>query len=157
MPNNRGFTLWELMTVLAIMAVLAAIAIPALVGSKGRASLQSSLDNLRGDLQLGRSMAIREGTFVVVNFQADRYEVFVNNGAGSNAGNWARDADERVLRDRRLENGISIDLAGTDFAGDRTRFNDRGLPETTGRVVLADSTGNQRQIAVNRLGRLTMQ
>jgi hypothetical protein len=115
------------------------------------------VDNLRGDLQLAKSMAIRESTFVVVNFQTDQYEIFVDNGAGGNAGNWVRDADERMLRSCRLTGGVSIDLADTDFAGDQTRFNDRGLPENLGSVFVEDSSGDQRQIRLNRLGRLTIQ
>jgi prepilin-type N-terminal cleavage/methylation domain-containing protein len=157
MSNNRGYTIWEVLTVVAIAAVIAAIAVPSLMGPRGRATLDSVVDNLRGDLQLAKSMAIRESTFVVVNFQADQYEIFVDNGAGGNAGNWFRDADERMLRFRRLTGGVSIDLAETDFAGDQTRFNDRGLPENLGSVFVEDSTGDQRQVRLNRLGRLTIQ
>jgi len=54
-----------------------------------------------------------------------------------------------------MEPGVSIDLAATNLASDRTRFNDRGLPENFGRIVLVNSQAGQRQINVNRLGRIT--
>ncbi len=98
-------------------------------------------------------MAIRENSFVVVNMLATGYEVFVDNGAGANAGNWVRDADERLLVSRLMEPGVTIDLAATNLSDDRTRFNDRGLPENFGKIVLTSQVG-QRQLNVNRLGRI---
>ena len=157
MPDNRGFTLWEIMIVIAIIAILAGLAVPNLFGSRNRASLKGTLDNLRGDLQIAKSLAIREGNFVVVNFATDRYEIFVDNGSGGNAGNWVRDADEQQIRARTLSGGVTIDLAGTDLDADRTRFNDRGLPDNLGSIVLSNSAGDQRRIRLNRLGRLIIE
>jgi hypothetical protein len=100
-------------------------------------------------------MAIRENAFVVVNMLANGYRVFVDNGAGANAGNWECDVDERLLVSRQMQPGISIDLAATNLVNDRTRFNDRGLPENFGIIVL-NSRAGQRQINLNRLGRITV-
>jgi type IV fimbrial biogenesis protein FimT len=153
MRSKSGFTLIEILIVVAILAILASIAVPNMLASSIRAKMRGSVSNLRGDLQTAKMMAIRENAFVVVNMLATGYEVFVDNGAGPNAGNWVRDADERLLVSRQMEPGVSIDLAATDFAGDRTRFNDRGLPENFGKIVLTSEVG-QRQINVNRLGRI---
>ena len=155
MRSESGFTLIELFIALAIMAVLAAIAVPNMMAPSNRAKLTGAVSNLRGDLQTAKMMAIRENAFVVVNMFANRYEVFVDNGAGANAGNWGCDADERLLISRQMEPGVSIDLAATNLANDRTRFNDRGLPENFGRIVLVNSQAGQRQINLNRLGRIT--
>jgi hypothetical protein len=64
-----------------------------------------------------------------------------------------RDADERLLVSRLMEPGVTIDLAATNLSDDRTRFNDRGLPENFGKIVLTSPAG-QRQLNVNRLGRI---
>jgi prepilin-type N-terminal cleavage/methylation domain-containing protein len=155
MRSKSGFSLTELLIVVAILAILASIALPNMLGQSSRARLRGAVSNLRGDLQTAKMMAIRENAFVVVNMFANRYEVFVDNGAGVNAGNWVRDADERLLVGRQMEPGVSIDLAATDLVNDRTRFNDRGLPDNFGRIVLTSQAG-QRQINVNRLGRITV-
>jgi type IV fimbrial biogenesis protein FimT len=157
MKKNAGFTFLELMVVIAIMAVGAAIAIPNMIQWRTEANLRGSANNLRADLNMAKMLAVRENALVVVNFFGDRYEVFVDNGAGLNTGNWTWDADERRFRNRNLRPGVSIDLANTTFAGNRTRFNERGLPDQLGTVVLVSSGGQQNQIGINRMGRVDLQ
>jgi type IV fimbrial biogenesis protein FimT len=154
MRSKSGFTLIEILIVVAILAILASIALPNMLPPSIRAKAQGAVSNLRGDLQTAKMMAIRENAFVVVNILATGYEVFVDNGAGANAGNWVRDADERLLVSRQMEPGVLIDLAATDLVGKRTRFNERGLPDNFGKIVLTSQVG-QRQINLNRLGRVT--
>ena len=157
MNKNAGFTMLELMIVIAIMAIGAVIAVPNMIQWKSESNLRGSANNLRADLNMAKMLAVRENALVVVNFYGDRYEVFVDNGAGFNTGNWTWDADERRFRNRDMRPGVSIDLANTTFAGNRTRFNERGLPDQLGRVVLVSSDGQQFQIDINRMGRVDLQ
>jgi type IV fimbrial biogenesis protein FimT len=154
MRSESGFSAVELLITVAIIAILASIAVPNMMGQSNQAKLRGAVSNLRGDLQTAKMMAIRENANVVVNLFSNRYEVFVDNGTGANAGNWGRDADEVLLISRQMEPGVSIDLAATNLDNDRTRFNDRGLPENFGRIVLVNSQAGQRQIDLNRLGRI---
>ena len=155
MRSESGFSLIELFIVVAIMTILASIAVPNMVAQSNQDRLRGAVNNLRGDLQTAKMSAIRENAIVVVNLFANRYEVFVDNGAGANAGNWGRDADELLLVSRKMEPGVSIDIAATNLANDRTRFDGRGLPENVGSIVLKSKAG-QRQINLNRLGRITV-
>ena len=85
--------------------------------------------------------------------------IFDANGAGGNFNNWSRESDERLLRNRQLKGGVKIDLAATDLDTDRTRFTERGLPDPSnlGTIVVVNGAGEQGQIQMNRLGRLTVQ
>lgn len=162
MKTQKGFTIYELLTVIAIIAIMASIAIPNMISWRNDAKLRSASTIIRGDLQLAKLRALRENTIVVMIFTASGYNIFIDNGAGANAGNWNLDADEVVVRNRQLPAGVSIALPTTfDSPNNRTRFNGRGLPDPltltgsglTGSVTMKDSRGIQKQITINRLGR----
>jgi prepilin-type N-terminal cleavage/methylation domain-containing protein len=162
MKTQKGFTIYELLTVIAIIAIMASIAIPNMISWRNDAKLRSASTIIRGDLQLAKLRALRENTIVVMIFTASGYNIFIDNGAGANAGNWNLDADEVVVRNRQLPAGVTIALPTTfDSPNNRTRFNGRGLPDPltltgsglTGSVTMKDSRGIQKQITINRLGR----
>ena len=153
MHKDSGLTLFEMMTVIAIAALIAAIALPYTMGARHAAKLRGAVENLRGDLQLAKLKAVQESGPVAVLFSGNGYEVFID---GANAG--VLDAGERLLRRRQLPVSVSIDLAGTDFNGnDYVRFNNRGLPDDIGNIVVDSSGGDQRTIGLNRLGRINIQ
>ena len=164
MRNDAGFTLIEVIIVIAIIAVVATVAVPNLIGSRGAAQLRGAADNLVGDFNLAKWSAVRENGWVVLRFNNNGYQLFRDNGAGANNGNWILDGDERLIRNRQLPAGVTIDLGLTDFNGNLcsgqpcTRFNERGLldPDCTGGAVLKGASGNQRQVDVNRLGRINV-
>jgi len=161
MQKENGFTFYELLVAISIIAILSAIAMPNIISRRSQAKLGSALNNLKGDLQTAKLRALRENALVVVLFTANGYTIFLDNGVS--AGNWNPDADEELVRNVQLPAGINIDLPTTfDPPNNRTRFNGRGLPDPatlagaglTGAVTIQDSNGSQRQIAINRLGRI---
>ncbi len=154
MRKNRGFTIVELLIAITIVGILMAVASPNFLAWRAKSKLIGTSHNIRGDLEKARLKAIRENARVAVVFTASGYSIFIDNGA--KADNWKREADEILVRNRQMVPGITIDLAATTFAKDRTRFNGRGLPGVLGRVVIAGSTGNL-QIVMNRLGRLRVE
>jgi prepilin-type N-terminal cleavage/methylation domain-containing protein len=161
--KKNGFTLYELLTVIAIIAILTIIAIPNMISWRSEAKLHGASNNLRADLQMAKLRALREKAIVAVVFTANSYKIFIDNGAGANASNWNLDADEALIRIRRLPAGVSIALPSSlDFPNNRTRFNGRGLPDPatltgsglTGTITVKNSAGSQMQITINRLGRI---
>jgi type IV fimbrial biogenesis protein FimT len=152
MHKNSGFSVIEILIVIAIAAVIAGIAVPQMIGSRSAAKLRGAVENLRGDLQLAKLKAVQESGPVAVLFSGNGYQVFID---GANPG--VLDSGERLLRNRQLPAGVSIDLGNTDFNGnDYARFNNRGLPENIGNVVVVSSSGEQRNIGLNRLGRINI-
>jgi type II secretion system protein H len=149
--NDSGFSLLEVMIVMAILTVMAAIAIPNMFGRRGDASLKSAVNILKGDLNLAKSMAARDNSVVTVSLWQDHYRVVVNKSS-------------RLMVDRKMPPGVWIDLAASTLDAvctgadeDCTSFNPRGLPTVTGTIVMVEKSGDQRQIQMNRLGRLVVQ
>ena len=157
MQRRAGFTLLELIVVIAVIAIIAGIGIPNLITWRNNVKIRGATNNLRGDMELAKMKAIRENAYVVVQFASDEYTIFVDDGeGGATAGDWSRTGDELLVINRQLS-GVTIDLGSTTFNNDRTRFDGRGLPGNWGTVVITDSIGNQRQISLSLVGRLNVQ
>lgn len=64
-----GFTLPELMTVVAIAAILLVIAVPSFTGIMERNRMRNAVEQLRSDLKLARAESLRRNRDVTVSFQ----------------------------------------------------------------------------------------
>ena len=112
------------------------------------------------DMEMAKIRAIRENTFVAVQFAADKYEIFIDNGAGAGeTGNGIRNSGERLVIDRPFPSGVSIPLTELALADKRVRFTSRGLPADLLNAVLVPlvNPAGRRDIGLNRLGRLWIQ
>jgi general secretion pathway protein H len=123
----RGFTLLEVMIVLAIMSLAAAIAIPLLARSGGRAALGSAAQEVRVALAAAHSAAIAQ----------DREVIFAGG-----RGFYRVDGAPHALA---ASPGLSVEIEG----GARIAFFPSG-GATGGRVVVR-SRNAQREIEVEAL------
>ena len=161
MRKESGFTAIELAVTLAIMVVVAAIIMPPYLKWLRSYRLRGAVNNLIADVEMAKIRAIRENSFVAMLFQSDKYVIFVDNGlgAGGSAGDWIRNGNESLLRERPLPAGVTFDLGGLTFASDRVRFNGRGLPlDVVGQetIPLVNASGG-KDIIMNRLGHMSIQ
>ena len=116
---HRGFTVIELMVVVAILAVLAALATPSFTPLVERWRVRQAADGLQSALYYTRSEAIKRGGNVTI-----RKEPSGTNGCalGSNASDWecgwfvfvdsnnngTQDAGEEVLQRYATPNNLEI-------------------------------------------------
>jgi prepilin-type N-terminal cleavage/methylation domain-containing protein len=147
MRRNSGFSLYELMVVIAIIGIFATVTMPAFLSWLTAHRLRGASINLMADMEMAKIRAIRENTFVAVQFAADKYRIFVDNGSGG------------LVIDRSLPAGVSIPLAELALVDKRVRFTSRGLPADLLNAVLIPlvNRAGRRDIWLNRLGRLWVQ
>jgi type IV fimbrial biogenesis protein FimT len=148
MSKETGYTLIELMVTIAIVAILASIAIPNFFSYLPKHRLKNAALEIQSTIQKARMEAIKGNTAVVLTFDpgSDSYLVFLDNGAGANAGNGVQDAGERTLRSGQMD--ASIDMTATTFGGNTFNFNARGTAVTTGKITLKNNQNQIKEVSV---------
>lgn len=157
MKKNSGLTAFELAVMLAVLASIAAFVMPPYVKWLRAYRIREAAVTLKVDIEMAKTRAICENAFVVIQFSANNYTIFVDDGDGDGgvSEDWILNGEEVLLRNRPLMGGVRIDLANTTFADNRTRFNGRGRIGNQGKVTLVNSQGDQRQLDMNnRFGRI---
>jgi type IV fimbrial biogenesis protein FimT len=133
----RGFTAVELMVTLAILAVLAAVAAPSFSSFSASQRLRAASVDLRTDLMLARSEALKRNQSVTISRRDD---------AGWHTG-WVvlvEDSGEELRTRNELGRGVSVSLASSAIT-----FNSGGRVESPGgviRIELASSAGGANSL-----------
>lgn len=84
MPNaSAGFTMTELIMVMAIVAILAAIGVPSFKYVTASNRIASEINGLLGDMQFARSEAVKQGQSVTVCASSSPYTQCTGGGGGS--------------------------------------------------------------------------
>jgi prepilin-type N-terminal cleavage/methylation domain-containing protein len=148
MKKAGGFSIFELLIVIAVIAVVSAIVTPNIISWRNSAKLRGAAGNIKGDLEMSKARAVRERSPVTVTFTATNYQVTFTD----------KDGNTRTLRNRQLPAGVRVDLGSTSFGAmdDKTQFNARGFP-VAGSAVLVNTIGDQKKIIVSRLGRIRIE
>jgi type IV fimbrial biogenesis protein FimT len=161
MRNQSGFTLMELITVVAVVAILTAVAIPNYIGWLPGHRLRSALDDLNTGLQLAKLQAVRENAGVVIRFNTanESAVIFLDDGGTTGIANDRQlNGDEQVYKLIQMPAGIDIqDFPGTSTSTDNTPwfgYNGRGMPLSNqfGTVRVINSRGTTGGVAVNSVG-----
>ncbi|MEK6193897.1 MAG: GspH/FimT family protein [Deltaproteobacteria bacterium] len=141
--KNRGFTLMELMIVIAIIAIMSSIAIPNFIGWLPERRLDAGAQDILQGLQKSRSKAIMTNRNVIVTFDAgnNSFIAFVDEDASND-----QSAGDLTIANRNMPAGV--DLGVPDFVdlGNTVTFDNRGLPSTSGTVRLQNNNGTIQDI-----------
>jgi len=159
--GKTGFTLVELIIVTMLIGIVIGVAATALRDYSIDVSLKSTVRNLKSDMELSKLRAIRENTYVVMDFDISNnsYESFVDNGSGGGtAGNNIKDGTEATVTTVSVP--VNITMYEASFPGGiaRFRFDGRGLPNGLGgHVYMRNTNGNYRGAALSMVGHIQIQ
>lgn len=154
MPRNKGFTLLELMIVIALIGIMAGVMAPSFMQWRDRSKVKGDAGNLRAAFGMAKLRALKHNTNVVVTFpDATSFQVFIDNN-----NNGARDPGEDIIADRTLTPGVTITT--NTFTGNDMAFNPRGAangPNSTGTITMTSSGGERYSVVVSSFGRVRME
>jgi type IV fimbrial biogenesis protein FimT len=167
LSNNRGFTLVEVIVVVALIGILAGTAVFYVNRYLPIYRLREATRDMASTLQQARYEAVRRSSPCIVSFNSNGFDYlsFVDNNQ-----NFQFDAGDVQLNAVRLANyqyvnfgplGIAFNNNG---AGEPTvGFNNRGLSidmlgaAVNGLVDLQNTQGHSRQVVVNPAGNVRIQ
>ncbi|MFZ2367051.1 MAG: GspH/FimT family pseudopilin [Azonexus sp.] len=176
--SNSGFTLLELMIVVAIVGILAALAGPSLRDMMLNNRLATTTNDLLADLALARAEAARTGKRVTLCASTDGTScitsgaswdsgrlIFVDESASGTVG--TLDTGETIFRTSTTDSssGVKITASGfTDTSGTSTnnfiQFRPSGVltSTATGSFIICDDRGNSfgRTLSVLITGRASL-
>ncbi|RLC07212.1 MAG: type II secretion system protein GspH [Deltaproteobacteria bacterium] len=122
MKNSKGFTLIEVIVVLAVIGIMVTIAGISLVSSSRNAELRSSAQEMYGQFQRAKMEAIKRNQSVTILFvPPDKYRIFVDLDDDQ-----VLDGGEPIIADVTVKNGIVF--SAITFASNYTGFTSRGRP-----------------------------
>ena len=112
MQKKAGFSMVEVIVVIAIFAVLLSIAVPNLIGRIPARRLESAVSDVNAALQRARQVAIKENTCVAIKFEtsSDNYRIWVGNRDDNpnQACDATQDADERTIKTGKMPAGVRL-------------------------------------------------
>ncbi len=148
MRKDKGFTLVEMMVVIAIMAILSAIAVPNYYSYAAGMKLRSASRDLYSTLQKTRMNAIRQHTRWAVEFTSSTYRVLNCGPDNVCGGSGTTDNINYTATSISAYSGVSItSLPGTvEFYPDGT--------SNGGTLSFGNSRGNSSQVVVSVSGRI---
>lgn len=163
--RTRGFTLVELMVVIAMIAILASLAAPSWRQLLARNAIRTAVNDLGASFQFARSEAVRLNSAITVCASSDGAscaDTGFENGWIVKTGTQVSATTDQLLQDTLPRKFVRMAGSGTTYP--KLTFLPNGLPSTgfagvTIGVCPEDSNMNSlvRTMVINRTGRLRLE
>jgi len=162
--DNKGFSLPEVMTVVAIIGVMSAVAVPSFLSWLSNKGIQSAARDLYSNMRKAQSFAVKRNRNCAVTFNgATGYVVYVDENK-----NFSNDAGEVIIaqKDWSAYRDVQVDSITykVNATGDRTvAFQPNLMPlaygglTPNGQAKLKNSTSRQLSVVVSSSGHISLQ
>ncbi|HYJ78603.1 MAG TPA: GspH/FimT family pseudopilin [Longimicrobiaceae bacterium] len=154
MARRSGFTLVEVLAVLAIMGIAAAMAAPSLGAYVRRQRVRGALDLLAGDVQYARMLAVRNGRPAVLRWERAPECAWAGLRGGYRYSVGLRGAPPGAAKRATIRPAggpVCVHMNG----GDSLVFNSRGLLVSfSNRTVWAKEGRVQDSLTISVMGRV---
>ncbi len=166
--NRSGFTLIELMVVIAIIAILSAIAVPSIMAWLPNMRLKAAARDVYSNIQRARVEAVKRNTCITIKFTTvvypttgGGYSGFIDDGSGGGtACNGLRDGTEVVLFPQvSMPVGASLVIANSIGGLNAVCLNAKGLicGSQSGNVVMRNNKGRWYREKIQAAGAVQTQ
>ena len=138
MHKNSGYTIIEVLTVIAIISIVLGIVIPNVLGWLPRYRLRSGAEEIQSTLQLARLGAIKQNKDATVTFDTTNHT-------------YLAEISENGLRIKngKMPSGIII---ASSSPSSEVEFNSRGLANEATTILVRNNQGGTKTITVNIVG-----
>lgn len=145
MPNQRGFTLIEVMIVIVIIGVMASVAIPAFSDWRHKQAVRSASQSLMAHLKQARVAAISENRSVSLTFASGSftYDADISGTCGA--------CKNQTVSYSQFSGGLSITRSDNTLIPTTKTFSSRGTSSST--TLYLCSSDQQKRVVINVIGR----
>jgi prepilin-type N-terminal cleavage/methylation domain-containing protein len=144
---SKGFSLFEVLVVVAILSLAGAIAVPHLIDWRSNMRLRAAVRELKENLELAKTLAAKENMYIFVEFApADgKYRLSYKD----------LDGNLIPIREERLPYDVKIDKTHAQYSvtNDKTGFNSRGGADNC-TIVLTNLQKKSKIISISTIGKV---
>lgn len=145
--NRKGFSLVELVVVIALISIIAGFSTPALLSMRAKSNVRADARDVYTTFKYVQSEAVKRSVNIRIVFNspaAGDYTVFIDDDNDATL-----DAGELTLSVNSLRSGSSFI---TNTFANNPGFNARGLPLTTQGSVQIQSSALTMQLSLSNAG-----